>query len=131
MTTESITEVLLEYKRARALEARKNGDGCIEYNPLSQCPRFTHAEVGLAIGASIDDDAQSSAIFQLFDSIKIVLGSAIDSISMAAPDAINGEHRDFLNVHNPNRSHSPTGFCIRQEEVSSKNTYFTDEQIIY
>ncbi len=72
-----------------------------------------------------------AAIFQLFDSIKIVLGSAIDSISMAAPDAINGEHRDFLNVHNPNRSHSPTGFFIRQEEVSSKNTYFTDEQIIY
>ncbi len=80
---------------------------------------------------STPNNLPDAAIDQLFDSIKIVLGSAIDSISMAAPDAINGEHRDFLKVHNPSRSHSPTGFCIRQEEVSSKNTYFTDEQIVY
>jgi formamidopyrimidine-DNA glycosylase len=71
------------------------------------------------------------AIVKLLDSIKMVLRSAIDSISMAAPDAINGEHREFLKVHNPNRSHSPTGFSIRQEEISTKNTYFTDEQIVY
>lgn len=70
-------------------------------------------------------------ICTLFDSVKTVLQSAIDSISMAAPHAINGEHRDFLNVHNPNRSHSPTGFSIRQEKISAKNTYFTDEQIVY
>lgn len=41
-------------------------------------------------------------IVRLYDLIKIVLRSAIDSISEAAPDAINGEHRDFLKVHNPN-----------------------------
>jgi formamidopyrimidine-DNA glycosylase len=71
------------------------------------------------------------AIAKLFDSIKGVLKAAIESISNTAPDAINGEHRDFLKVHNPNKSHSPTGFPIRQEEISTKNTYFTDEQIIY
>lgn len=80
---------------------------------------------------STSNNLPDEAIDQLFDSIKIVLASAIDLISMTAPDAINGEHRDFLNVHNPSRSHSPTGFSIRQEEISSKNTYFTDEQIIY
>jgi formamidopyrimidine-DNA glycosylase len=80
---------------------------------------------------SISTKLPEDAIGKLFNSIKIVLASAIDSISVTAPDAINGEHRDFLNVHNPSRSHSPTGFVIRQEEISTKNTYFTDEQVLY
>lgn len=71
------------------------------------------------------------AILDLFSSIRSVLSNAIESISSAAPDAINGEHRDFLKVHNPNKTHSPHGFPIHQEEVSTKNTYFTDEQILY
>lgn len=83
-------------------------------SPLSEC-------------GSIPDEA----IKHLSDSIKSVLTSAVDSIETVAADAINGEHRDFLKVHNRSKTHSPTGFAIKQELIATKETFFTDEQVLY
>ena len=67
----------------------------------------------------------------LFRSITSVLTGAIEEIKRRTPTAISGEIRDFLNVHNPNRSKSPTGHRIMTERVASKITYFTEEQVLY
>ena len=70
-------------------------------------------------------------IDELIASIKSVLTGAIAEIKKRSPDIISGEVRDFLSVHNPNRSESPTGHRIMAEKVASKLTYFTNEQILY
>jgi formamidopyrimidine-DNA glycosylase len=71
------------------------------------------------------------AIEALSNAIKSVLLSAIKQIRIIAPEIISGEVRDFLSVHNPNRRQSPTGHKIIKEQIASKTTYYTDEQILY
>jgi formamidopyrimidine-DNA glycosylase len=70
-------------------------------------------------------------IDELSISMKSVLTDAIEQIKQRTPEAISGEVRDFLRVHNPNRSESPTGFPIMTEKVASRITYFTEEQVLY
>lgn len=70
-------------------------------------------------------------IDELLTSIMSVLTGAIAEIKKRSPNIISGEVRDFLCVHNPNRSESPTGHRIMTEKVASKPTYFTDEQVLY
>jgi len=70
-------------------------------------------------------------IDELIASIKSVLTGAVAEIKKRSPNIISGEVRDFLCVHNPNRSESPTGHRILTEKVASKLTYFTDEQTLY
>jgi formamidopyrimidine-DNA glycosylase len=67
----------------------------------------------------------------LHGAIHAVLADAIAQIERLAPDAINGELRDFLKIHHPGRTHSPTGRPIRCETVGLKKTYFSDEQIAF
>jgi formamidopyrimidine-DNA glycosylase len=68
---------------------------------------------------------------RLVTSIMSVLTGAIEEIKRRSPTAISGEIRDFLKVHNPNRSESPTGHRIMTEKVASRITYFTEEQVLY
>ncbi len=70
-------------------------------------------------------------IEELLVSIRSVLTDAIVEIKKRRPNTIAGEVRDFLRVHNPNRSESPTGHRIRRENVASRMTYFTEEQVLY
>ena len=70
-------------------------------------------------------------IARLHGSVVKVLREAIASILQEAPDIIRGEVRDFLKVHNPQRKQSPTGAPIQVKKVTSKTTYFTEEQILY
>ncbi len=70
-------------------------------------------------------------IDDLLIAISNVLTDAIEQIKRRSPDAISGEVRDFLRVHNPKRSNSPTGFPIKTEKVASRTTYFTEEQVFY
>lgn len=70
-------------------------------------------------------------IDELLISIRSVLLDAIEQIKKRNPDAISGEVRDFLRVHNPHRSESPTGHRIMTEKVASRTTYFTEEQVLY
>lgn len=70
-------------------------------------------------------------IEDLLISIKSVLTEAIDEIKKRKPETISEEVRDFLRVHNPDRSESPTGHRIMTEQVASRITYFTEEQVLY
>jgi formamidopyrimidine-DNA glycosylase len=70
-------------------------------------------------------------IEELLISIKSVLTEAIEEIKKRSPNTISKEIRDFLRVHNPNRSESPTGHRIMREKVASRLTYFTEEQVLY
>jgi formamidopyrimidine-DNA glycosylase len=63
--------------------------------------------------------------------IRKVLNEAIGKIRGINPEIIGGEIRDFLLIHNPHQTQSPTGRPILKEKIASKTTYFTDEQILY
>lgn len=67
----------------------------------------------------------------LYHSINTVLNDAIDSIKRISPDAISGEERSFLKVHNKTLKETETGYPIIVEKISSKTTYCTEEQILY
>jgi formamidopyrimidine-DNA glycosylase len=68
---------------------------------------------------------------ELVVAIGQVLTEAIEQIRTAAPEITGGELRDFLLIHQPRHTQSPTGHPIIKEKVASKTTYFTDEQILY
>ncbi|WP_447979628.1 hypothetical protein [Candidatus Nitrospira bockiana] len=68
---------------------------------------------------------------ELLRSIRRVLTEAIEEIKRKSPDSISGEVRGFLRVHNPRRSVSPTGYQIMKENMGSRITYFTEEQVLY
>jgi formamidopyrimidine-DNA glycosylase len=67
----------------------------------------------------------------LHQSIRFVLQNAIASLERLAPDAINGERRDFLAVHHPDRTHSPAGSPIHCTTIGFRKTYFCEEQVLY
>ncbi len=67
----------------------------------------------------------------LVDSTKSVLTNAVQEIFTRHPDALGGEFREFLKVHNPKAKHTETGFPILSEEVAGKKSYYTDEQTLY
>jgi len=68
---------------------------------------------------------------ELYNSINKVLVDAEEEIIKRDPDLIRGEIRDFLKVHNSKLIHSPTGGIIKKENIGSRITYYTDEQILY
>ncbi|MCL2361614.1 MAG: hypothetical protein FWC73_07365 [Defluviitaleaceae bacterium] len=67
----------------------------------------------------------------LYGSIEVVLKNAIDSIRKITPDAISGEERSFLKVHNKTIRETETGHKIIIKRVVSKITYYTNEQVLY
>lgn len=70
-------------------------------------------------------------IKELFEVINEVLVNAEEEILKKDPDIIRGEVRDFLKVHNPKVTHSPTGGIIKKESLGNRITYYTDEQVLY
>ncbi len=72
-----------------------------------------------------------AAMAALVQAIGKVLTEAVEKIRAVDPEILGGEIRDFLLIHNPQKSCSPTGHPIRKEKIASKTTYFTDEQILY
>ena len=69
-------------------------------------------------------------IKDLVKSIHSVLKDAEKQILKSNPDIINGEVRDFMNIHNSKKKHSPKGAPILIKEGSRK-TYYTEEQTLY
>jgi len=67
----------------------------------------------------------------LYDAINTVLREAVDSLKRISPNAISGEERGFLKVHNRMIKKTETGYPIIVEKIASKTTYYTDEQILY
>lgn len=71
------------------------------------------------------------AVEALVSAIPSVLKKATDYLRKHHPAIISGEIRDFLAVHNPGRKTSPTGHRIVVEQIASKKTYYTDEQMLH
>lgn len=67
----------------------------------------------------------------LYNAIDAVLREAVILIKRISPNAISGEERSFLKVHNRNIKKTSTGYPIIIEKIVSKITYFTEEQVLY
>jgi formamidopyrimidine-DNA glycosylase len=76
---------------------------------------------------SLPDDVVQA----IYISVVKVLRNAIQELYKIVPDAINGEYREFLNVHNPNKNFTSSGYRIKTAKIGSRTTYYTDEQILY
>lgn len=67
----------------------------------------------------------------LAKSIKQVLKNAVTKISKKYPDLIQGEVRDFMQIHTRKLTESPTGYPIKIADKGMLKTYYTDEQALY
>jgi formamidopyrimidine-DNA glycosylase len=86
--------------------------------------------------ARIDPESRCGALpseakKRLHDLIPDVLKKAVVDISKRHPGLTNGEPRDHLAVHDPDKELSPTGEKILTKEVKGKKSYYTDEQRLY
>lgn len=79
---------------------------------------------------SVSNKIPGAKLNDLVKSIREVLHDAEKSILQSNPDIINGEVRDFMNIHNAKKKQSPTGADIVIKEGSRK-TYYTDEQELF
>lgn len=80
---------------------------------------------------SIIGNIPDQIIDDLAKSITLVLTDAIEKIKASNPTIMSGEIRDFLVIHNPDKERSPTGHEVIKEQIASKTTYYTDEQVLY
>jgi formamidopyrimidine-DNA glycosylase len=80
---------------------------------------------------SIVGKIPEKVIDKLVVAIHHVLKSATDYIRQTNPGIMSGEVREHLAVHKPKAKFSPTGADIVVEQVASKKTYSTKEQILY
>ncbi|WP_413667604.1 DNA-formamidopyrimidine glycosylase family protein [Mucilaginibacter sp. Mucisp86] len=79
---------------------------------------------------SVSNKIPEAKLKELVIAIKGVLKDAEQSILKSNPDIINGEVRDFMNIHNSKKKHSPTGAVIIVND-SSRKTYYTEEQELF
>lgn len=70
-------------------------------------------------------------IRQLVKSVKTVLQEAEKQIMKSHPDIITGEIRDFLKVHAPGKTSTPTGEEILMKPLNSRKTYYTSGQKLF
>jgi len=80
---------------------------------------------------SIVGAVSEDVLANLYETIKAVLHEAIISIKAISPDIISGEERSFLKVHTKLKKETDTGYPIIIEQIASKKTYFTEEQVVY
>jgi formamidopyrimidine-DNA glycosylase len=80
---------------------------------------------------SIANQIPEDAVKELSHAITKVLQDAEKQILKAQPDIISGEVRDFLKIHQPKLSESPTGGKILVKKMGARKTYYTEEQILY
>ena len=80
---------------------------------------------------SICNKIPGEKIKKLTTKIQSVLKNAQKQIFKKDPGIITGELRDFLDIHNSKKNKSPTGGKILNKMVSSRKTYYTNEQKLY
>jgi formamidopyrimidine-DNA glycosylase len=80
---------------------------------------------------SISNKIPEEKVKELAKAIKSVLKDAEKQILKTHPDIITGEVRDFLKIHNAKKKESPGGAPIQQKMISSRKTYFTEEQEMF
>jgi formamidopyrimidine-DNA glycosylase len=77
---------------------------------------------------SVCNKIPDEKIKALSKSVKHVLEDAEKQILKSHPDLITGEMRGFLKIHNAKKKQSPSGGTIHHKVVSSRKTYYTEEQ---
>jgi formamidopyrimidine-DNA glycosylase len=80
---------------------------------------------------SIANAIPDEKIKELAKNIKLVLKNAVNKISKKYPDLVQGEVRDFMQIHTKKFSESPTGFPIKMANRGMLKTYYTEEQVLY
>jgi formamidopyrimidine-DNA glycosylase len=80
---------------------------------------------------SVTSSIPDPKIKELLKAIRKVFKSGEKSILKEFPDTISTETRDYLKIHNPRRTHSPTGAKIKFKDHGLTKTYYTDEQTKY
>jgi formamidopyrimidine-DNA glycosylase len=70
-------------------------------------------------------------IKELATVIKKVLKDAIKKIYKNHPGKIQGEVKDYLQIHTKQKIESPTGSPILTAERGMLKTYYTEEQVVY
>ena len=80
---------------------------------------------------SVCNKIPDAAVKKLAKAVSSVFIKAEKSILKANPEIIGGEVRDFLAVHNPEKTHTPTNHEIKVSENGGRKTYYTEEQILY
>ncbi len=80
---------------------------------------------------SVSNKIPDEKIKALAKSVKKVLANAIRQIRKEHPDIINGEIKDFLQIHNAKKKQSPRGGIIRHQTIGGRKTYYTDEQEVF
>lgn len=80
---------------------------------------------------SVCNKIPDEKIKALAKDIKSVLKDAEKQILKISPDIISGEERSFLKIHNSKKKESPSGAKIHNKMLSSRITYYTDEQVLY
>lgn len=80
---------------------------------------------------SIANKIPDNKIKALAKSVKKVLLNAEKEIEKLGPDIISGEIRGFLKVHQAKKDITASGATIQQKTLSSRKTYFTDEQELF
>lgn len=71
------------------------------------------------------------ALADLYEAIPEILKDAIEQLKIIAPDAISGEERGFLKVHNPDKTHTDAGEKILYARVEDRGTYYVGNQRFY
>ncbi|MGE5521580.1 MAG: DNA-formamidopyrimidine glycosylase family protein [Candidatus Dadabacteria bacterium] len=80
---------------------------------------------------SVAGKVPAPKISQLAKSIKSVLKKAEKQIQKEHPGIIGGEERDFMQIHNAHKTHSPTGAEIKKQAFKGRKTYYTEEQELF
>lgn len=80
---------------------------------------------------SICSKIPDEQVKDLYHSMGKVLANAEKQILKSNPDIISGEVRDFMHIHNANKTESPDGAKIHQKMNGGRKTYYTDEQDLY
>lgn len=68
---------------------------------------------------------------QMSKLIKTVLRKEVSRIFKNHPGLVNGEIKEYLQIHTRAKTHSPSGFPIKIDKSGMMKTYYTSEQKLY
>jgi len=85
-----------------------------------------HARVSPFAVAKLIPEAKVKDLHKAVDD---VLRKEIMNLTKAIPDSFNAEVHDFLKIHNPKLTVSPTGQKILIDKSGGRKTYYTIEQL--
>lgn len=80
---------------------------------------------------SISSKIPETKIDGLIKAISSALKNAVKEIDKRNPGTISGESREFLDIHNSKKTHSPKGSPILTGTIASRITYYTNEQELF